>query len=123
MACPWFSPVSEVDFSSRPRPARAPLGSVFHGSCEAHPDAPFTPSDDLLFGPCNFGYGRDRCPAFPADSEGDAVRFTKLGNRSVWILEREHSPVRHGSVDDPFPSARLERQAQAFTQACLNKQS
>jgi hypothetical protein len=123
MACPWFNPLSEADFSARPRPARAPLGTVFEGICEARPDAPFTPSDDLLYGFCNFGYGRDRCPAFPADSEADAVRFTSVGNRSVWVLEKEHAPVRYGSCDESFPSPRLERQAEAFTRECLKKHS
>ena len=121
MACPWFNPVREVDFVARPRPARAPLGTVFEGTCEARPDAPFRPSDDLLYGECNFGYGRHSCPAFPADSEADAVRFTAAGDRRVWILERDYAPVRHGSFDAPFPSPLLERQAAAFTRECLSK--
>jgi hypothetical protein len=121
MACPWFNPLREADLAARPRPARAPLGTVFDGTCEAHAEAAFRPSDDLLYGLCNFGYGRGRCPVFPADSECDAVRFTAVGNRTVWILERDHAPVRHGSFDEPFPTPLLERQAQAFTRGCLKK--
>src|SRR5690606_5602244 len=75
MACPWFLPEQEVDVAARPRPARAPLGTVFTGTCHATPEA-FVPSDDLLYEPCNFGYGRSRCPAFPLDTEADAVRFS-----------------------------------------------
>jgi len=118
MACPWFSPLREADFVSRPRPARAPLGTVFTGTCEARHA---TPVDSLLYDACNFGYGRGRCPSFPADTEGDAVRFTSIGDRTVWILERDHSPVRHGSCEGPFPSEVIQRQAEAFLQICLNK--
>ena len=121
MACPWFNPLSEADFAARPRPARAPLGTVFDGTCEAHPAAAFRPSDELLYGACNFGYGRGRCPAFPDGSEADAVRFTAIGERTVWILERDYTPVQHGSFDEPFPSELLERQAQAFKRECLKR--
>jgi hypothetical protein len=121
MACPCFNPLREADFAARPRPARAPLGTVFDGTCEARPDLPFRPSDDLLYGFCNFGYGRGLCPAFPSDSDCDAVRFTAVGNRTIWVLERDYAPVRHGSFDEPFPSALLERQAQAFARECLKK--
>jgi hypothetical protein len=118
MACPWFKPTSEADFASRPRPARAPLGSIFTGVCELRQTVP---SESLLFGACNFGYGRGSCPSFPADSESDAVRFTAVGERTVWILERDHSPVRYGSCDGPFPSAAVEQQAQIFLCTCLKK--
>jgi hypothetical protein len=121
MACPWFNPLREADFAARPRPARAPLGTVFEGTCEAHDGAPFRPSDDLLYGVCNFGYGRGRCPAFPDGSEADAVRFTAVGQRIVWVLEREYAPVQHGSSEGPFPSALLERQVQAFQRECLKR--
>lgn len=118
MACPWFSPSREADFASRPRPARAPLGSVFTGTCEARQ---VTPSDSLLYEVCNFGYGRGRCPSFPADTDADAVRFTAIGDRTVWILERDHSPVAHGSCAGPFPTSIVEQQAQTFLRTCLKK--
>lgn len=118
MACPWFNPLGEADFASRPRPSRAPLGSVFTGVCEARQSVP---SESLLFEACNFGYGRGRCPSFPSDSEADAVRFTAVGDRTVWVLERDYAPVQHGSCDGPFPSAAIERQAKLFLQTCLKK--
>jgi hypothetical protein len=121
MACPWFNPLREADFLARPRPARAPLGTIFDGMCEAHAEAAFRPSEDLLYSSCNFGYGRGRCPAFPEESEADAVRFTAVGERTVWILERDYAPVRCGSFTEPFPSVLVERQAQAFSRECLKR--
>ena len=121
MACPWFNPAREADFAARPRPARAPLGTVFDGMCEADPKAPFRPSDDVLYEACNFGYGRGRCPSFPADTPADAVRFTAVGDRRLWILERDHAPLCHGSFTDGFPSPRIAQQANAFARECLNK--
>ena len=61
---------------------------------------------------CNFGYGRGICDAFPADSVSDAVRFTRLGDRTIYILEREYLPVRHGDVDTL--TGTLARQAEVF---------
>ena len=109
MACPWFLPDKEADFAARPRPARAPLGTVFTGTCRATVQ-PFIPSDDLLYESCNFGYGRGRCQVFPAETEADAVRFSG----SSWILEKEWRPLRHGSCNGAFPSPIIEAQALAF---------
>jgi hypothetical protein len=109
VACPWFIPDHEVDFAARPRPARAPLGTVFTGTCSAVSEA-FTPPDHLLYEPCNFGYGRGRCPLFPADTEADAIRFSG----STWILEKEWRPISHGSCAGPFPSPIVELQAKMF---------
>src|SRR5688572_25200953 len=108
MACPWFSPAQQVDFSARPRPARMPLGTIFTGTCHASAQ-PFVPTDDLLYEPCNFGYGRGRCPAFPADTEPDAVRFSG----SMWILEKEWRPIDHGSCDGHFPTPMIAAQFKA----------
>lgn len=86
-----------------------PLGTIFTGSCHAAAE-PFVPTDDLLYEPCNFGYGRGRCPAFPASTEADAVRFSG----STWVLEKEWRPLRHGSCDGPFPTATIAAQADAY---------
>lgn len=118
VACPWFKPLKEADFFDRPRPARAPLGAVFAGECHARPDSVRVPPAEILYEACNFGYGRGRCPEFPPDSEADAVRFTSVGERSVWVLEKEFGPVRHGSCNGPFPSELVREQAEAFQSAC-----
>jgi hypothetical protein len=86
-----------------------PLGTIFNGVCHATTER-FTPTDDLLYEPCNFGYGRGRCAAFPETSEADAVRFSG----STWILEKEWRPLQHGSCDGPFPSPLVAIQAEAY---------
>lgn len=111
VACPWFEPLAEAD-ADWPRPARAPLGRLFTGVCRA-PGAPLEPEPDLLHEPCNFGYGRDRCPHFPSVSAADAVRFSLRGNRIVWILEKDCAPVAHGYLED-CPDAIVRLQGEAF---------
>lgn len=86
-----------------------PLGTIFSGTCHAAAE-PFVPHDQLLYEPCNFGYGRGRCPVFPEGSDADAVRFSG----SKWVLEREWRPVSHGSCEGPFPSANIAAQAEAY---------
>lgn len=80
---------------------------------------------------CNRGYARQRCTRMP-ESAADAVRFSvdqgaaRDRNRVVrliWIREKDHSPLDHGSVEltaegglDPaqFPDTTLARQAQVY---------
>ena len=52
------------------------------------------------------------CDVFPPDSEADAVRFTKLEGKTLFILEKDYIPVRHGSVD--MLEGALARQAEVF---------
>jgi hypothetical protein len=87
------------------QPARVPLGVLYDGRCEIggrqQSDA------------CNFGYAAGRCDAFPSDPVADAVRFTMLEGRTVYVLEKDHSPLRHG--DAACLNGALARQAEVFT--------
>lgn len=67
---------------------------------------------------CNFGYARGNCEAFPSSSEIDAVRFTKLGERILYIFEQEYSPVKHG--DAAALTGTLARQAEVFSKWAEN---
>jgi hypothetical protein len=63
---------------------------------------------------CNTGYARGRCDRFPTDAEADAVRFSSNRDGTlVYILEKDHAPVRHGRVNDLLERHLLE-QARAF---------
>ncbi len=62
---------------------------------------------------CNFGYARHRCANFPQDALVDAVRFSIL-TELIWIAEREHAPVAHGTAPMPAEYAKL---AQAFKES------
>ena len=103
MACPYFYPISKAEGGAK-QPARAPLGVLYEGTCEiggaSHSDA------------CNFGYAAGRCDAFPADAYADAVRFTTLQGRTVYVLEKNFSPVEHGDVTSL--TGTLARQAKVF---------
>ncbi|HVO99707.1 MAG TPA: hypothetical protein VMT15_16660 [Bryobacteraceae bacterium] len=107
MACPYFRPLRETAWSE----GRAPLGGIFEGECTRGGTC-----DPRL---CNFGYARGVCAHFPLDAVADVVRFSMLGgDRLVWILERDHTPVEHGvlemkdgepigTMDDPMDSQAL----------------
>ena len=84
---------------------------------------------------CNCGYARGRCDQFPATSAADAVRFSVVAAdtdtvRLVYILEKNHAPVEHGTmtyairesgfVDRP-PNVILGAQAQAFLESHLDR--
>jgi hypothetical protein len=123
VACPYFYPGEPFAEDPRIRPARFPLGAAHKGVCRAAPGEPFEPSEDTLRSVCNFGYGRDSCPRFPAGSEADAVRFSLVSRpgeamRVLFVLERDFAPVRHGtSASCESPAADgdcLARQAEVF---------
>ncbi len=102
MACPYFYPLAEAVVERQP--ARVPLGVLYQGRCENGGSGQHEA--------CNFGYGRHKCDAFPPDAEADAVRFTALNGKTIYILEQDHLPVRHGEVADlPEP---MRRQAEVF---------
>ena len=102
MACPYFYPIAKADGVRQP--ARAPLGAIYVGRCD-------------LVGPCdtdacNFGYAEGRCAVFPKDADADAVRFTVLHGRTMFVLEKDYSPVRYGDVNQL--EGALARQAEVF---------
>ena len=104
MACPYFYPVTKVGGGKQP--ARAPLGSLYCGRCEAGGRADHEA--------CNFGYARHSCDAFPDSADADAVRFTALDGKTIFILEKDYAPVRYGSID--MLEGALARQAEVFQQ-------
>lgn len=112
MACPFFCPTRKAD---RPQPARTPLGALFDGECCAF-DEPQLPEESRRYQACNFGYGRGVCGCFPESADADAVRFTVLGGKLLYVYEREHSPVRHGEADRDATGV-LGSQVRAFGEA------
>jgi hypothetical protein len=104
MACPYFYPVDKA--TDGKQPARAPLGIIYTGRCEAGGAADHEA--------CNFGYARHSCEAFPEAAEADAVRFTTIDGATMFILEKDYLPVRHGSID--MLEGALARQAEVFRQ-------
>jgi len=107
MACPFFEPVHR---SPRPVSFRLPLGAFWLGWCGS-PLASAGPVDEEhQLELCNLGYARGRCPAFPDSAEADAVRFARRPTGPVFILEKEHVPVRFGPLEQIEPGSRLDRQ-------------
>jgi hypothetical protein len=102
MACPYFYPLTKAEVDKQP--ARAPLGVLYRGQCEKGGTA-----DREV---CNFGYAARECDAFPLDAEADAVRFACLDGKLIYILEKNHSPVRYG--DAGVLDGSLRRQAEVF---------
>ncbi len=81
---------------SRPSPARSPLGAVYAGKCTLDVTSP--PDADHLYDFCNTGYARGHCSRFPSAAEADAVRFSMHRNKLLYVLEKDHAPVRHGEA-------------------------
>lgn len=92
---------------------RLPLGVFWIGECRAAVTA-FQPEEDTQLDCCNFGYAQGRCPRFPGGSSADAVRFTKQAAGAMFILERNHVPVRFGPLTAIETGSILERQSQAW---------
>jgi hypothetical protein len=103
MACPYFYPIAPS--ADGQQPARAPLGVIHGGRCEqggmAGTDA------------CNFGYARGRCISFPDSAAIDAVRFTALQGRIMYVLEKDYLPVQHGTDLERLSEA-VRRQGEVF---------
>jgi len=102
MACPYFYPLAKAEVDRQP--ARSPLGVLYRGKCEMGGGA-----DQEI---CNFGYARGECNAFPPNAEADAVRFAAIAGKLIFILEKNHSPIRHG--DAGVLGGSLRRQAEVF---------
>jgi hypothetical protein len=94
MPCPLFEP-REV-WTDWTGPSRVPLGEPYRGRCAATGAPPETATQMTL---CNFGYARGRCAVFPDSEAADAFRFSMRGAELVWIVERAHAPVQHGTMD------------------------
>jgi len=95
-------------------PPRLPLGRAWAGVCVAPGFVSEEPEETEQREICNIGYARGRCGRFPSNAEVDAVRFSADRDGGlVYILEKNHAPVRHGQVSDLLESTLL-RQAKAF---------
>lgn len=106
---------------------RAPLGGLFEGECEVTRGG----REARL---CNFGYARGVCRHFPDGHLADAVRFSVLGMadgvvRLIWILEKDHAPLEHGSFEYTessrefagVPDGVLSAQARVFVENYLRR--
>ena len=115
MACPFFEPRTKLGEGPLDPAPRLPLGQAWGGICVAPGFASHEPEESEQRNICNTGYARGRCERFPSNSEADAVRFSAGRDGAiVYILEKDHSPVRFGIVSDQLESPLLE-QAKAFS--------
>jgi hypothetical protein len=116
MACPFFKPVQRLSAGGWDPAPRLPLLEAWGGVCTAAFD--WTPPEAVQREVCNCGYARGRCDRFPVGQAADAVRFSVLGERLIYVLERDHAPVEHGEID-PITDSRepLATQARAFLES------
>jgi hypothetical protein len=90
------------------------LGEAWAGVCVAPGFASQEPAEQEQREICNTGYARGRCHRFPLNAEADAVRFSASRDGGIlYVLEKDHAPVRHGQVSDQLESP-LREQARAF---------
>ena len=106
-------PEAPLGASGWARAPRMPLGDAYGGHCRACAGEPVRPAETQLRELCNFGYARGRCDRFPAASGADAVRFSITSDdgsrvRMVYVVESEHAPLEHGSLEYLIEERRLE---------------
>lgn len=90
------------------------MGLLYEGECHAASGPPVPAPAERLAVTCNFGYARGACPTFPKVAEADAVRFTKYNGRTIYVLEKDYSPVGHGDCMSIPSGTVLSAQASAF---------
>ena len=130
MACPFFLPLRRLGSEGWNPAPRLPLGDAYGGSCQAPASGPFEPPEEIQRDLCNCGYARGRCSHFPDNGAADAVRFSVTGDQDgrvtlVYILEKDHAPMEHGSIDEAAtgvlePTA---SQARAFVDSYLRRRA
>jgi hypothetical protein len=134
VACPFFVPSRRLEIAGWVRPPRYPLGDPFGGACHARPGDILEPPEARQRELCNCGYARDRCERFPGGSAPDAVRFSVTDDSHsrllvVYVVEKDHAPVEHGTIEYWIDEARLEgqhisdilvQQARAFLESYLS---
>lgn len=117
MSCPYFYPVEPDTSHTNPRSALLPLGALWAGVCHATSEL-VPPEEASVRRLCQLGYARDNCSRFPENDAGaDAVRFTISRDDGQllhlhYVLERDHHPYAHGSLEYQIGSARLVRAPQ-----------
>jgi hypothetical protein len=100
------------------RSALLPLGALWVGVCHADAAELGPPEEASVRRLCQLGYARDNCSRFPANDAGaDAVRFTISRDDGQllhlhYVLERDHHPYAHGSLEYQRGSAGLVRAPQ-----------
>ncbi len=104
--CPYFEPQTK---SRRAVAFRLPLRAFWLGRCTAGG----TPDEDTQLEHCNLGYALP-CPHLPPDREADAVRFSERPDGPMFILEKDHRPVRWDGLATIEPGTVLSTQAQAW---------
>lgn len=127
MACPYFYPLARFESSPWSVPPRLPLGDAFSGECRAS-ETPAQPDETRMRELCNVGYGRGRCEHFPSESSADAIRFHAAGFtgeliKIQYFFEKDCWPAGHGEVDFGAAPSLLRRQAEAFHESYLRRQS
>jgi hypothetical protein len=134
VACPFFAPSRRLENTVWIRPPRYPLGDLFSGTCHASASSL---TEGRLDECCNFGYARGRCDRFPGGSAPDAVRFSVTDDTAerllvVYVVEKEHAPVEHGTLEYAVEDARLDgaylsevlaQQARAFLESYLSRRA
>ena len=126
MACPFFEPGEPLDWSAWPGKYRPPLGRPYDGQCRAAAGERGKPDRGHVIRCCNLGYARETCARLPADS-ADAVRFTLTGGGALlWVVEKGHLPLAHGSLAPGQPSGQgglLDAQIDAYLRAARDADS
>ncbi len=112
MACPYFSPEERFPEAAWPKHPRLPLGDPYAGTCVAAPDKEWQPDQTTLRELCNLGYGRGKCPRFPAGAGPDSYRFSIVGDeggalRVFYVAERAHCAMESGAIDYSVASGEL----------------
>ena len=95
---------------------RLPLVDAWSGVCAACGD--WVPPEMVQRDICNCGYPRGRCDRFPPGPAPDAVRFSVLADRLIYVLEMDHAPIEHGEIDGSADRREpLASQARAFLES------
>lgn len=120
MACPFFEPDEFLDWSSWPGKYRPPLGRPYDGQCRSVEGNAARPELGHVIRCCNLGYARGKCDRLPSDS-ADAVRFSLTdADTLLWVIEKGHLPLQHGSIAPGQPSGQgdlLDIQIDAYLRA------
>lgn len=135
-------PTEKFDGGTWPHPARLPLGCGWAGRCTAPGHENIQLSADELH-QCNLGYA-EACSRLPQHRRIDSVRFAikaavvdeaAARNRSavelIYVCERQHRPVEHGTVEFDQVAAkwlrthedpRIQTMAECFLETMLARQ-
>jgi hypothetical protein len=108
VACPFFTPTSELADGGWLHPSRLPLGGGWVGHCSAPGHEGAQPSNQELRELCNLGYAA-ACPRLPQQRAYDAVRFSIARERGAQLLlwfvcESGHRPAGHGTLEYDLPA-------------------